>query len=297
MKWRRRHAPRIALTALVLLLALAQAGGWMRLPFVDALDAFIYDARLRLTQSHAPDTRIVIVDIDDASLQRYGQWPWRRDRMAQLTRELTERQQVAVLGFDIMFVEEERSSGQAVIQALRQGPWRADPALAAELDRLATSADHDRLFAQALDGQPVVLGFYFSNAAQAGGQGTLPPAVLPAGLLPPNADHLPRWNHFGASLPPLAAAASSGFLNVVLDPRADGVVRAVPLLARYETGSAANAGPAGYYESLGLAMYRRWTQAQPAVAVTSGPGDGAPQLQALWLQSPTGGRTVPVDAG
>lgn len=297
MKWRRRHGPRIALTLIPLLLALAHSGGWMRLPFVDALDAFIYDARLRATASHSPDPRIVIVDIDDASLQQYGHWPWRRDRLAQLVRELTERQQVAVVGFDVMFVEDERSSGQRVLQALRQGPWRADPALAAELDRLAATVDHDRLFAEALEGKPAVLGFYFSGAAEAGGQGTLPPAVLPEGLLPASADQLPRWNHYGASLPQLAAVAASGFLNVVLDPRADGVVRAVPMLARYESGSGTDAGPAGYYESLSLAMYRRWMQAQPPVAVTVGHDEESPRLQALWLQSPAGLRSVPVDPG
>ncbi|RYF80759.1 MAG: adenylate/guanylate cyclase domain-containing protein [Comamonadaceae bacterium] len=295
MKWRRRHWPRIVLTLIPLVLALAHAGGWMRLPFIDALDALIYDARLRATARHTLDPRIVIVDIDDASLQQYGQWPWRRDRLAEFTRELTERQQVAVLGFDVMFIEDERNSGQAVIQTLRRGPWRADPALAAELDRLAAAVDHDRLFAQALEGKAAVLGFYFSQAAHAGGQGKLPPPVLSEASLPASADHLPRWNHYGASLPQLAAVAPSGFLNVVLDPRADGVVRAVPLLARYDAGPADGAQPAGYYESLGLAVYRRWTQAQPPVAVTVGHDGAAPQLQAMLLESSQGLRKVPVD--
>ncbi|WP_225783646.1 CHASE2 domain-containing protein [Xenophilus sp. Marseille-Q4582] len=294
MKWRRRHAPRILLTLIPLLLALAHAGGWMRMPVVDALDAFIYDARLRASQSQVADPRIVIVDIDDASLQQYGQWPWSRERLAQLTRELTQRQRVGVLGFDIMFVENERNSGHTVLQALRQGAWASEPALAAELDRLARQVDHDRRLTDALRSQPAVLGFYFSQAAQAGGQGTLPPAVLPDGALPEGADHLPRWNHYGASLSELAEVAPAGFLNVVLDPRADGVVRAVPMLARYEPGASSAAG-AGYYESLGLAVYRRWLQAQPPVAVTSPADEGPPQLQSLLLQSPAGLRTVPVD--
>lgn len=296
MKWRRRHWPRIVLTLIPLLLALAHAGGWVRLPFVDALDAFIYDARLRASSSPSPDPRIVIVDIDDASLQRYGQWPWRRDRLAQFTQELTQRQRVAVLGFDIMFVEEERNSGQAVLQSLRQGPWAREPALAAELDRLTQSVDHDRLFAESLRGQPAVLGFYFTQSQQPGGQGTLPPALLPEGLLPATADRLPRWNHYGASLPALAEVAPAGFLNVVLDPRADGVVRAVPLLARYEPGEQ-NAARAGYYESLSLAVYRRWLNVQPPMAVTTGRDGEAPQLQSLLLQSASGLRAVPVDAG
>lgn len=299
MKGRPRHGLRIALSLLPLVLVLAHAGGWLHLPVVQALDAFLYDARLRLTAPQAHDPRIVIVDIDDTSLQHHGQWPWRRDRLAALTRELTQRQQVGVLGFDIMFVERERNSGQAVLQALRDGPLGKMPALVAQLDHLAQTVDHEGMFAEALRGQPAVLGFYFtqsSGALGAGGSaGVLPPAVLPVGLIPADADHVPHWRHYGTSLPQLAKVAPAGFLNVVLDPRADGMVREVPLLARYTPPHTEDSVGGGYYEASSLAVYRRWLGAQLAVSVDA-KDSRSPRLESLVLQSASGQRVVPVDA-
>lgn len=84
----RRHWPRIAITLLPVLLALAHAAGLWRLDAIDRLDHLIYDTRLRATMPGTLDPRIVIVDVDDASLTRQGQWPWSRDKLARLTREM-----------------------------------------------------------------------------------------------------------------------------------------------------------------------------------------------------------------
>ncbi|RZI69313.1 MAG: CHASE2 domain-containing protein, partial [Variovorax sp.] len=83
----RRHRARIAVTLLPVLLALLHATGAWRLPLVDRLDNIVYDARLRAGMPGTLDPRIVIVDIDDTSLQQFGQWPWSRDKLARLTRE------------------------------------------------------------------------------------------------------------------------------------------------------------------------------------------------------------------
>src|SRR5689334_2714479 len=117
----RRHGARIAITLLPVALALAHVlGGW-QLPFVDRLDRFIYDVRLRATLPGTLDPRIVIVDIDDPSLQALGQWPWGRDQLARLTTEIMERQQARVLGFDVLFVEPDASSGLEALRQLAQG--------------------------------------------------------------------------------------------------------------------------------------------------------------------------------
>lgn len=84
----RRHGARIAITLLPVLLALLHAAGVWRLPLLVRLDQFIYDARLRATMPRTLDPHIVIVDIDRPSLQRFGQWPWSRDKLTRLTDEL-----------------------------------------------------------------------------------------------------------------------------------------------------------------------------------------------------------------
>ena len=48
------------------------------------------------------DDPVVIIDIDDESLNQIGQWPWSRDTLAILTEQT---QLAAVTGFDIVFAK------------------------------------------------------------------------------------------------------------------------------------------------------------------------------------------------
>ncbi|QGW84724.1 CHASE2 domain-containing protein [Variovorax paradoxus] len=284
----RRHWPRIVITLLPVLLALAHATGAWRLSVLDHLDHLIYDTRLRATMPGTLDPRIVIVDVDDASLARQGQWPWARDKLARLTRELTGRQQAAVLGFDVMFVEPDRSSGLDKLRQIARGPLRDMPGLAAEIERVAPSLDNDAIFAKALDGQRVALGYYFTRTEKPGAKGQLPaaPLLLPEAF-PADHGYATAWNGFGANLPVLAAAApASGFLNTLVSSSDEGIIRTVPLIARYE----GDRGRPGYYESLGLAVYRLATGTPPVLPAFAS-GGAVPRLQSLIV----GGLRLPVD--
>jgi len=284
----RRHWPRIVITLLPVLLALAHATGAWRLSALDRLDHLIYDARLRATMPGTLDPRIVIVDVDDASLARQGQWPWARDKLARLTKELMGRQQVAVLGFDVMFVEPDRSSGLDKLRQIARGPLRDMPGLAGEIERLAPVLDNDATFARAMEGKRVALGYYFTQTEKPGAKGQLPAAaLLPPEAFPPGHGYATEWNGFGANLPVLAAAApASGFLNTLITSSDDGVIRTVPLIARYE----GDKGQPGYYESLGLAVYRL-ANGMPPVLPAFAPGGAVPRLQSLIV----GGLRLPVD--
>ncbi|GAA4359533.1 adenylate/guanylate cyclase domain-containing protein [Variovorax defluvii] len=292
----RRHGARIAITFLPVLFALLHAADVWRWPLLAHLDQFIYDARLRATMPGTLDPRIVIVDIDEASLEQFGQWPWSRDKLARLTNELMGRQQAAVLGFDVLFAEPDASSGLPVLRQLAAGPWRNDPKFGAEIERLAPSLDHDASFAKALAGRRVVLGYYLTQTGEPRAKGVLPKPVLPLEALPAARDLATRWNGFGANMAQLAAAApEAGFFNVVLDPNEDGVVRSVPLIARYEGGAAQS----GYYESLALAVHRVLKGGAPSlvpVLAPPGPRAGAPVLEALVLGSTRSSLRIPVDA-
>ena len=287
----RRHWPRIAITLLPVLLALAHAVGAWRLPVLDSLDHLIYDTRLRATMPRTLDTRIVIVDVDDASLARQGQWPWARDKLARLTTELLNRQQAAVLGFDVMFVEPDRSSGlERLRQIASSGAFRDMPGLTDEIDRLAPSLDHDATFAETLKGRRVALGYYFTRTQSPSAKGQLPPMpLLPPEAFPAGHAYATGWNGFGASLPELASAVpAAGFLNTLVGSTDnDGVIRAVPLIARYEGDRA----QPGYYESLGLAVYRL-ASGSPPVLPAFASGGAAPRLESLLM---LGRLRIPVD--
>ena len=284
----RRHWPRIVISLLPVLLALAHATGAWPLSALERLDRLIYDIRLRATMPRTLDPRVVIVDVDDASLARQGQWPWARDKIAGLTNELLGRQQVAVLGFDVMFLEPDRSSGLDSLRAMAAGPLRGMQGLATEIERLAPTLDNDAAFAKSLESRPVALGYYFTRTGTPSAKGQLPAApLLPVDAFPAGGIYASSWNGFGASLPALAKAApTAGFLNTLVGVQGDGAIRSVPLIARYEGDQA----QPGYYESLGLAVYRL-VNGLPPVLPAFASGGAVPRLESLRV----GRLRVPVD--
>lgn len=244
--WFARHWRRIAVTLLPLLFALLHVGGVLHLQVLERLESIIYDTRLRATMPGTMDTRITIVDIDERSLERIGQWPWGRDKMARFATELLDRQQVAVLGFDVVFAEPDGSSGLASLQRLAQGPLAASPGFSEQLARLTPELDYDARFAQALQGRPVVLGYYFTSDRDGQARGVLPAPALPLSRLRGKPLQATSWQGHGSNVGVLAKAApAAGFFNSITDT--DGVVRSLPLLAEYQ---------GQYYESLALAMLR-----------------------------------------
>ena len=267
-----QHWPRIVITLLPLLLALMHVAGVYKFLFVERLDLAIYDVRLRATMPRTLDPRVVIVSIDDPSLQEFGQWPWSRNKLAALATELIDRQQAAVLGFDVMFAEPDGSSGLPALRRIASGPLRDVPGLKEQIDRLAPELDNDAIFAAALQGRPIALGYYFTQTAQPHDKGWLPAPVFALDAFPPGHPSATSWNGFGGSIALLAAAAPfAGFLNVLIETEGDGGVRAAPLLAEYDgtAAKAATAAKAGYYQSLGLAVYRL-ASGMPLLAVANG---------------------------
>jgi adenylate cyclase len=240
-RWRR-----IGISLLPVLVALLHISGVLHLPVLERLDHIIYDSRLRATMPRTLDERIVIIDIDEKSLERIGQWPWGRDKLATLSRELLDRQQAAVLGFDVIFAEADGSSGLESLQKLAQGPLKEQPGFADQLTRLAPTLDYDALFADSLAGKPAVLGFYFSSDRDGRVRGVLPAPALSTDSLRGLPLRATSWNGYGANIEGLARSAPvAGFFNSITDE--DGVVRSLPLLAEHG---------GQYYESLALAVFR-----------------------------------------
>lgn len=98
--------------ALTLGVAALASFAWMLLAplSLNQLDERSTDFLWRLTASAVPERRVVLVDIDDASLSRVGPWPWPRETLAQLTRKLDE-QGAGLKLFDIVFPEGREGAG------------------------------------------------------------------------------------------------------------------------------------------------------------------------------------------
>lgn len=244
-----RHWPRIAVTLIPVLLALLHAGGVLRLDVLQRLDDIIYDGRLRATMPQTLDDRIVIIDIDEKSLAQVGRWPWSRNRLAAMVEELFARQQVALLGFDVVFAEADESSGLKRLEQLAEGELKSQAGFTDSLAQLRPSLDYDRLFARSLEQRPVVLGYYLTSDRDGRTSGRLPAPVMAPDALQGRPIRFTRWDGFGGNIETLSRAAPmAGFFNSITDT--DGVVRSIPLVAEYR---------GQYYESLSLAMFRMLT--------------------------------------
>ena len=287
MSWRATVSKSLrgGLVLAAVLVALLHASGVWNLSLIEQIDRSIADVRLRAQMPHSLDPRIVVVDIDEASLASVGRWPWSRDHMAALADELFVRQKAAVVGFDLLFAEPDHSSGLQALDRLAA----TDPSLQARLVALRAQLDNDARFAQSLADRPAVLGFYLTSDRGGHQAGVLPAPVFDATALQGRPIAFTRWDGHAASLAAFAEAApSSGFFNSL--PDSDGLVRSVPLIAEH-TGR--------HYEALALAVFRRYT-GNPAVAPIL-PGDaGLPKnysgLEGIVLSQGAQQLAIPVDA-
>lgn len=249
----KKHIARIAIGLAVVLVFLGQAVDLYRLPIVRNLEAIAYDTRLRLTMPRTVHPGIVILDIDEKSLQEKekggeGRWPWPRDRLALMLDKLFDKYQIAVLGFDVVFAERDESSGIRVLERLGEKELRDVPQFQAALRQIKPQLEYDDIFARKMQGRAVVLGYTFSteDEALAPRKGMLPAPVLPAGAFGGRRIAITSWTGHTANLTELQkSAASAGHFNPWTDE--DGVTRRVPMLAEYK---------GAYYEPLSLAVVR-----------------------------------------
>ncbi len=92
--------------------------------FLERLEYLAYDQRMQLSAS--PDTidsQIVVIDIDQPSQDRKGQWPWPRNLTADLITTLLDHYQTSGVGLDVYFPDEascSRESDTVLADVLQQ---------------------------------------------------------------------------------------------------------------------------------------------------------------------------------
>lgn len=196
---------------------LANAFGFLNIPAVEVVQQLIEDSRARSMQVSAPHPEVIILDVDEKSLDRFGQWPWSRHTVATMVEKLFDPSVAGLkaLGLDFLLAE-------------------AD-----------TRAGADAHLAKVLQSHPVALSWALSGHKQAIKKGALPlPAFVQEDL---KSIELPQLTYYGhtANLDMLERSASSGLINGLFD--SDGKLRRVALLSVYE---------GNVYESLALTLWR-----------------------------------------
>ncbi|MDF3034805.1 MAG: adenylate/guanylate cyclase protein [Paucimonas sp.] len=160
-------------------------------------DEWLRDRLVRMHASFVPEERVILVDIDEASLSSFGPWPWPRARLAELVEHLIGTYSARAVALDLVFPEPADHEGDA---------------------RLAMLAQHGPVvLAQAFDYATRPVALRVGRLGQ-GSPVATPEAVAAQGFIA---------NHAG-----LAEASHVSNIGVIPDP--DGTLRRLPVITAFE---------------------------------------------------------------
>jgi len=271
---------RYALSLVLTIVFLLHVGDVFHVPLLTNLENQAYDARLKITLPEHVDKQVVIVDIDEKSLEEIGQWPWNRNILAKINDVLFEYYQIKAIGYDIVFAEEDVDEGAKLLDKMANGALQDDDKFIEEYHRVISSLQHDQRFAESLKDRKTVLGFVMDTDTIKGG---LPDAItkLDKNTLKRLSINKPKG--YTANLDILQRSAFSGgfFDNALLD--SDGVFRRVPLLQAYNNE---------LHESLSLALTRAAT-GSPQIQMVVEPSNDGQDIFLEWVT--IGELAIPVD--
>lgn len=182
----------------MLLTVLAQWGPFADLSFFG--NELLRDRFVRMHGTTAPEPRILVVDVDEASMAALGPWPWPRSRIADMVDILLSHYEARGVALDILLPDRGDAQGDTRLAMLAShAPVVLAQAFDFDPDKRRPRPIREGMPAGALDSHP-------GGAIDADG-------------------HIA--NHAG-----LAHARHVG--NIGFVPDSDGTLRHVPLVARYE---------------------------------------------------------------
>lgn len=204
----------------------------------------VFDILVKPLQTESTSGQVVIVDIDEKSLNRLGQWPWPRYRIGTLLEKLKQAG-ASSIGLDVLFPEADRTSIAVIKKDILQD-FNVDIEINSVPQELR---NNDTYLSRILRDGPFVPGFKFLNAGQGGVGGCILHPVSVSFIRTSDQSlllqHLPESTSALCNIEELSrATTTSGFINA--SPDLDGTIRKIPLLINYQ---------GKIYPSLALATY------------------------------------------
>lgn len=193
-----------------MVLAIAGILQWIpsALQLLNPFENAVKDQLIHWSAGNSPETRLVVVDINEESLQVVGPWPWTRDTIADLSERLLGTYQAKGVGLDIVFPAPADTLGDQRLAALAEN---------APLT-LAQVFDYVHRDPPVTSGQPVIQAKPMPGSA---------PSWLTAGRGARATGYLA--NHSG-----LAHAPCVG--NIGIQPDPDGQIRKIPWATHWQAG-------------------------------------------------------------
>ncbi|MGI9401804.1 MAG: CHASE2 domain-containing protein [Rhizobiaceae bacterium] len=189
--------------------------------FVQNIRNQSFDLYQRLKPREYTQQPVVVVDIDEESLVSQGQWPWPRTRLAALVTKMTQ-QGAIVIGFDIVFAEEDRLSPPLIAADNADLPDTVREAL-------LQMPNNEEKFAQAMRSSRVVVGETGTGFSADEEDKREIPDVPHAFRGQDPSRYISNFPGLVQNLEEISnAAAGRGVFTV--DPDPDGIIRKVPLV-------------------------------------------------------------------
>ena len=187
------------------------------------MQLLVFDALQRAEPWEKASPEVRIVDIDDQSLARLGQWPWPRSTLAKLVTAMQDLGARAI-ALDVVLAEPDRTSPALLVKEWeRSFGWRPPAGTSPALP------DYDAELAEAFERGRVVTGF----GLLAEDNGASP--AIKASFATIGGDPTATLNNFRGAIPNLpvleAAAAGDGSFSLVAGR--DSMIRRLPLLAAF----------------------------------------------------------------
>ena len=217
--WRRL---RFVIPGLLLLatLGIRVADPWL----LAELRAQVFDVFQHIKPRTYKPSPVRIIDLDNESLKRFGQWPWPRTEIANLVNRLN-AMGAAAIAFDMVFAEPDRTSPAQMSRLLGDSPD-----LAGIKGALTALPDHDGQLAKAIKAARVVTGFALTVDANEA-RPRVKRGFATAGDDP--RQFLPSYRGAVTNLPQIEEAALGNGTYTVKAERG-GVIRRLPLLLRLD---------------------------------------------------------------
>lgn len=199
--------------------------------YLSLMDMRVTDYRFLQRGVMAASPDVVIVAVDDASLEKHGRWPWSRAMMAQLIDRIVAADAKAI-GFDIVQSEQTASIN---VDALRtQVPGVDDKTWSAVLEALAGESPEDMMLIDAVRrSNRSVLGYFFDFTGRIANDKTSQVAtynIVQGGER--GKAKIPRAKVARTNMLKLQDASRSvGYFNVI--PDVDGSYRGIPMAIRF----------------------------------------------------------------
>jgi len=226
-------------------------------PFIRAISSYAYDALLKAVHDDPQSDRVAIVDLDDGSLGKYGQWPWPRYLVARLTDRILE-EGAAVVAFDIVFAEEDRTSPRLIEKDINEYLGRNIKLSGIPEDLV----DFDQVFAESLAKGKTILGcaMHPSDEPAPDADTSIDPSYVSRlftrsirGKGGNVGEFLMQASGITVGHTNLTKSASTAFFNAKVDH--DGIVRSNPLIWAF--------GPNRIYPAMALEAIRMyWNEPQ-----------------------------------